>query len=254
MGVEGVDTQTQLSRPLLLSCRILLPCVGKVYIRAQAEPALHDCCRIISCCLKPTNLNGVHILASIAPPHTRRTVACRMELTCKTTDVRHQLFHHRPAASRLKSRKSFVRTVTPLDSSTSSSRLRLWKDNSTDVPASVKMELEVVEYLPAGSGEDWLCWRALNRRRTGVGRAKTVMMRWGYLDDAESVYCECWEPQTMDHLLSCTDDDLATVTEWAKACARKWETIVLRTRQKKKKTSGNLLNTVEKSYSNSNAS
>ena len=114
--------------------------------------ALHNCCRIISCCLKPTNLNGVHILASIAPPHTRRTVACRMELTCKTTDVRHQLFHHRPAASRLKSRKSFVRTVTPLDSSTSSSRLRLWKDNSTDVPASVKMEPEVVEYLPAGSG------------------------------------------------------------------------------------------------------
>ena len=41
------------------------------------------------------------------------------------------------------------------------------------------------------------------------------------------------EPQTMDHLLSCrlldqacTADDLATVTERAKACARKWENIV----------------------------
>ena len=33
-----VDTQTQLSRPLLLSCRILMPCVGKVYTRAQAKP------------------------------------------------------------------------------------------------------------------------------------------------------------------------------------------------------------------------
>ena len=74
---------------------------------------------------------------------------------------------------------------------------------------------------------------ALNRLRTGVGRAKTVMRRWGYLDDTESVDCDCGEPQTMAHLLSCrlldeacTADDLATVTERAKACARKWENIV----------------------------
>ena len=95
-----------------------------------------------------------------------------------TTDSRHQLFHHQPAASRLKSRKSFMRTVTTLDSSASSNRLQLWKDCLTDVPASVKMGLEVAESLPAGSGEDWLCCRAFNRRRTGVGRAKTVMRRW----------------------------------------------------------------------------
>ena len=133
-----------------------------------------------------------------------------------------------------------MRTVTPLDSSASSSRLRLWKDSLTDVPTSIKMGLEVAESLPAGSGEDWLCWRALNRLRTGVGRAKTVMRRWGYLidlcgylDDAQSVDCDCGEPQTMAHLLSCrlldetcTADDLATVTERAKACARKWEKIV----------------------------
>ena len=121
----------------------------------KLNPALHDCCRIISGCLKPTNLDSVHLLAGIAPPHIRRTVACRMERTRQTTDVRHQLFHHQPAASRLKSRKSFMRTVTPLDSSASSSRLRLWKDSLTDVPASVKMGLEVAESLPAGSGEDW---------------------------------------------------------------------------------------------------
>ena len=124
----------------------------------------------------------------------RRTVACRMERTRQTTDSRHQLFHHKPAASRLKSRKSFMHTVTPLDSSASSSRLRLWKDSLTDVPTSVKMGLNVAESLPARSGEDWLCWRALNRLRTGVGRAKTVMRRWGYLDDVQSVDCDCGEP------------------------------------------------------------
>ena len=77
-----------------------------------------------------------------------------------------------------------MRTVTPLDWSASSSRLQPWKDSLTDVPSSVKTVLEVAESLPAGSGKDWLCWRAINRLRTGVGRAKTMMMRWGYLDDA----------------------------------------------------------------------
>ena len=157
----------------------------------KLNPALHDCCRIISGCLKPTNLDSVHILAGIAPPHIRMTVACHMARTRQTTDARHQLFHHQPAASRLKSRKSFMRTVTPLDSSASSSRPRLWKVSLTDVPASVNMELEVAETLPAGSGEDWRCWRALNRLRSGVGRAKTVMRRWAYLDDAQSVDCDC---------------------------------------------------------------
>ena len=156
-----------------------------------------------------------------------------MERTRQTTDARHQLFHHRPAASRLKSRKSFLHTITPLGSYASSSRLRLWKGSLTDVSASVKMGLEVAQSLPAGSGEDWLCWRALNRLRTGVGRAKTVMRIWGYLDDAQSMDCDCLEPQTTSHLLSCrlldeacTADDIATVTEQANACARKWEKIM----------------------------
>ena len=38
MGVQGIDTQTQLYRPMLLSCRISLPCMDKFYTRAQAEP------------------------------------------------------------------------------------------------------------------------------------------------------------------------------------------------------------------------
>ena len=198
----------------------------------KLNPALHDCFRIISGCLKPTNLDTVHLLAGIAPPHTR-TVACRMERTRQTTDARHQLFHHQPASNILKSRKSFMLTVMPLDSSASSSRLQPWKDSLQDVPSSVNMGLEVAESLPAGSGEDWLCWRAINRLRTGMGRAKTLMRRWGYLDDAQSVDCDCGEPQTMAHLHSCrrldyarTADDLSTVTERAKACARKWENIV----------------------------
>ena len=175
--------------------------MDKVYTRAQAEPG-------------PTRLLPNHLglpqtnkLGQCTPTGRYRPSShqedCCLPHGTYTTDARHQLFHHRPAASRLKSRKSFMRTVTPLDSSASSSRLRLWKDSLTDVPASVKMGLEVAESLPARSGEDWLCWRALNRLHTGVGHAKTVMRRWGYLDDAQSVDCNCVEPQTMAHLLSC---------------------------------------------------
>ena len=176
MGVQGIDTQTQLSRPLPLSCRIHLPCMDKFYTRAQAEPG-------------PTHLLPNHLglpqtnelgqctpTGRYRPSSHQEDCCCRMERTRQTIDARHQLFHHRPAASRLKSRKSFMRrTVTPFDSSASNSRLQLWKDSLTDVTASVKMGLQVAESLPAGSGEDWFCWRALNRLRTGVGRAKTLM-------------------------------------------------------------------------------
>ena len=65
----------------------------------KLNPALHDCFRIISGCLKPTKLDSVHLLAGVAPPHIRRTVACRVERTRQTTNARHQLFHHQPAAS-----------------------------------------------------------------------------------------------------------------------------------------------------------
>ena len=200
---------------------------------SKLNPALHYCCRIISGCLKPANVDSVHLLAGIAPPQIRRTVASRMERSRLTTDIRHQLFNHMPAASRLKSRKSFMHTVTPLDSSPSISRIQMWNSKIAHIPASNKMGLEAAESLPAGSDQAWLCWRSLNRLRTGVGRVKSTMRRWGYIDDTQSLNCNCGELQTMAHLLccrlldeACTAEDLVTVTERAKACARKWQYIV----------------------------
>ena len=153
--------------------------------------------RIISGCLKPANVDSVHLLAGIAPPQIRRTVASRMERSRLTTDTRHQLFNHMPAASRLKSRKSFMHTVTPLDSSPSITRIQMWNSKIADIPASNKMGLEAAESLPAGSDQAWLCWRSLNRLRTGVGRVKSTMRRWGYIDDTQSLNCNCGELQSM---------------------------------------------------------
>ena len=61
MGVQGIDTQTQLPRPLLLSCRVRLPCVGKVYTRAQAEPG-------------PTRLLPNHLNAHTEPLFIRNKI------------------------------------------------------------------------------------------------------------------------------------------------------------------------------------
>ena len=64
-----------------------------------------------------------------------------------------QLFHHRPAASRLTSRKSFMRSHAArlVCEQQQTAALERQPDR---VPASVKMGLEVAESLPAGSGED----------------------------------------------------------------------------------------------------
>ena len=180
------------------------PYVGKVYTRAQAEPGPT---RLLlnHLGLPQTNELGQCTLAGRHSSSTHQEDCCLPHGPHTPNDRRQTstVFHHQPAASRLKSRKSFMRTVTPLDSSASSSRLQLWKYSLKDVPSSVKMGLEVAESLPAGSGEDWLCWRAINRLRTGVGRAKTMIRRWSYLGDAQSVDCDSGEPQTMAHLLSC---------------------------------------------------
>ena len=116
-----------MSRPLLPSCRIRLPCVGKVYARAQAEPGPT---RLLPnhLGLPQTNELGQCTLAGRYRPSKHQEDCCMPHGThTPNADDRHQLFHYQPAASRLKSRNSFIRTGTPLDSSASSSNLQLWK-------------------------------------------------------------------------------------------------------------------------------
>ena len=99
--------------------------------------------------------------------------------------------------------------------------------------------------LPTGSDQPWLCWYSLNRLPTGIGRAKTTMRRWGYIDNTQSVNSDCGEHQIMAHLLCgrliderCSSEYIITgVTEKAKAFVRMWQHIVWMTREKNKHTS-----------------
>ena len=199
----------------------------------KLNPALHECCRLITGCFKPANVTSIHLLAGIAPPHIRGTVASRVERQRQTTQTSHTLNDHAPSAGRLKSRNSFMSTVTPLDSSPNFTRLPMWNNKLTDARATIKLWLEAAEALPEGSDQPWLCWRSLTRLRTGIGHAKTTMRRRGYIGNTQSVNRDCGELQTMAHLLCCrlldepcSPEDRTIVTERAKACARMWQHIV----------------------------
>ena len=58
------------------------------------------------------------------------------------------------------------------------------------------------ESLPPGSSETWPTWSSLNRLRTGTGRCKSLMQKWGFNEDGQTT-CECGNEQTIKHLLVC---------------------------------------------------
>ena len=84
----------------------------------KVNSALNDTCRRITGCLKPTPLNKVYSLAGIAPPSIRREVSSQSEQEKCDLNQRHPMYGLTAAPSRLKSRKSFLRTVPPLDKHT----------------------------------------------------------------------------------------------------------------------------------------
>ena len=196
----------------------------------KVDTALNACCRQITGCLRPTPTDNLYILAGIAPPDIRRQVTSMKERSRQIEDVRHPVFNQTPAANRLKSRKSFLSSVDPLATSAASTRVALWEERISTHPTATSMALKPQEELPPGADTKWTEWKCLNRLRTGVGRSKVSLQKWGYLDTAEDVICDCrTAPQTMQHLLQCpvleqvcTADDLAVYNENAQKCVQQW--------------------------------
>ena len=195
----------------------------------RLDSVLNTSCRKITGCLRSTNMQSVYVLAGIAPPDIRRAVASQIERTKQATDQRHPLHNHTPPPKRLKSRKSFLASTTPLQTTPSAARLSLWNKRLTKLPPSTKMDLTVdEEVLPPGAKEPWQRWKCLNRLRTGVGRSKVTLERWGYYQG--STICDCeTAPQTMEHMLHCplleepcSPLDLAQYSPTAQRCVDKW--------------------------------
>lgn len=193
----------------------------------QVDVALNETCRIVTGCLKASPIDKLHKLAGIAPPDVRREVAAKLERHKAEHNTDHLLHGYQPPLSRLKSRKSFMRTTTPLTGQPGAARLSQWtaKSDCNDWMAPS-------ENLPPGGNQVWRVWKSLNRLRSGVGRTKDNLFKWGFLKES-STLCDCGEEQTTKHLIncprcpaSCSTQELVDASDNAVAVAQFWADIV----------------------------
>ena len=111
------------------------------------------------------------------------------------------------APSRLKSRKSFLRTVPPLDKGTTCQikTQNQWQNYTDNIPNQHKLQnVPVQKSLSPECKLQWNKWCCLNRLRSGVGKTKSILLKWGYVPRDADITCLCGkENQTTNHLLTC---------------------------------------------------
>ena len=215
----GSDASTIRTTALALcysSAEYACPVWGRSAHASKLDPSLNSACRSITGCLKATKVDDLYILSGIAPPHIRRHIHSQKEKFKQENDPLHPLYNSKPATKRLRSRHSFLHSTEPLMQSPHSQRLALWTNHLESAPHHVITSPR--ESLPPGYRESWPFWLCLNRLRSGVGRCKALMAKWGFNNEGQPV-CECGEEETMSHLLicpllpnPCSQADLATLT------------------------------------------
>ena len=137
---------------------------------------------------------------------------------------------HSAIQKRLSSRKSFLDTTKALETTTTAARITEWQRRWSCLGSQATQWRErgitPNECLATGHDQPWAVWKTLNRLRVGEGRCKASMKRWKL---ATSDSCTCGDPQTMEHIMSCsqapqcTGDDLAEPSAAALACANQNE-------------------------------
>ena len=158
----------------------------------KLDPVVNQTCRIITRCMKLTNIESLYILAGIAPPIIRRLIAAQRERYTQLADGRHMFYGYLKCRKRFKRRNFF--DVHPLESCGKTARVKAWTDhiNSLYNAIEIKMGIEPSESIPAGHKLQWTHWKSLNRLRTGYGRAAAMMHNWGTVttQDAHVVNCK----------------------------------------------------------------
>ncbi len=80
----------------------------------KVDVALNNTMRIISGCLKPTNIKHLPQIYGIAPPEVRREVAADAERATMEMNSHHIMYWQKAAASRPKSQNSFLTQTVPI--------------------------------------------------------------------------------------------------------------------------------------------
>ena len=77
-----------------------------------------------------------------------------------------------------------------------------WIDKLKSNLPSLDIGIQPSESLPSGSNAPWPILKTLNRLRSGVGRTKAKLIKWGF--HTGDPLCNCGrETKAMEHLLQC---------------------------------------------------
>ena len=130
--------------------------------RTLVDTTLNETCLLIT-----TDTPDLYVLSGIAPPEIRRIVHCQNERTKQLTDQRHNLHHHQPVKSRLRSRNSFISTSQPLLCKPAEGRVTKWQNQWEATKSNLKKyDIHPKEQLPSGDTLPWRTWRTANRVRS----------------------------------------------------------------------------------------
>ena len=176
----------------------------------KVDVAINSSLRTISGCLNPTPVFQLSVLAGIAPAGLRRkaaTLALAWKAVKHDWHILHDTTKNEVPPCRLKSRKPYNKeaqemlSVIPEDRSKDAWIAATWKQE-WEASGPIRVHRYVSDPGEGVKGEDLnrKQWTTLNRLRTGVGRYKASMKKWGLADSAA---CECGEPeQTADHIIN----------------------------------------------------
>lgn len=169
----------------------------------KIDVALNNTMRIISGCLKPTNVKYLPRICGIAPPGVRREVAADAERARMELDPRHVMHGQTAITSRLKSRRGFLKQTTPLTGDPSDARIARWSERAGT---------QCNEDLASGCSLGYQEWTTLNRLRTDCARTGSNMKKWGLQDNDNCP--RCGEIQTHSHLFECGDITCTRADLW----------------------------------------
>jgi len=172
------------------------------------DPTINDALRIVTGCLRPTPADNLPILAAIQPAEFRRR-GVTLSLGRRAMEPGH-LLHSAltrlpgTSAQRLKSRHPFVPAAQLISHSDNNNiRAEQWADHHwnaewTDNPTRLRTSIPDTGTHTPGMTLPRRAWARLNRLRTGVGRFRSCLYKWGM---ASFAACECGAEQTVDHVV-----------------------------------------------------
>ena len=127
-------------------------------------------------------------------------MASRSERTRQSADEMHPLNGHLGVVPRMKSRESFIKCTEPHQHDGESCSHGVMESPWTSVCPLTSVLTNTFQ-LVRRTPHPRTTWKALNRLRTQVGRARVNMPKWRYSNETDT--CDCGIRQTMQHLLVC---------------------------------------------------